>query len=405
MKVMDHTSNIKLYETFEDERNFYLVMELCAGGELFQRILAAGRFKEADAAIVMQQILRAVFYMHQHDICHRDLKPENFLFMSKENAISDNVLKLIDFGLSNYCNKGQVLSTKAGTPHYVAPQVLLGKYDRSCDVWSCGVIMFTLLCGYPPFWGRTDAQVLSRVRQGVFQFEARDWKHISEDAKDLVRMLLKVNSNERLTAEQGLNHTWIRNKAPRSTKVSFEPHFLEKLRNFRSQNKLMKASLHVIAGQLNEVQIRSLRETYNALDSNGDGLLSASELKEGFKSAGLEVLPPELREIMDGVDVNGSGLIDYTEFLAAAMRKKQYVQEDACWRAFTVFDRNGDGKISMDELKQVLCDGRVREATCPPDLDQVMKEVDENGDGSIDFEEFMAMLRSKRACLPGEQEC
>merc|ERR1719334_1449185 len=153
---MDHPNIIKLFETFEDHRNIYLVMELCSGGELFDRIIATGHFSEKEAAVLMQQIIRAVYYMHENSICHRDLKPENFLFMTKD-PIESNYLKIIDFGLSCKFSPDKVMETKAGTPYYVAPQVLSGKYDHQSDIWSCGVIMYVLLCGYPPFFGDTDA--------------------------------------------------------------------------------------------------------------------------------------------------------------------------------------------------------------------------------------------------------
>lgn len=152
MKMMDHPNIIKLYESFEDKKNIYLVMELCNGGELFDRIIDAGHFKEVQAAIIMQQIIRAIYYMHDNHVCHRDLKPENFIFNTKD-PIEKALLKIIDFGLSCTFTDGQVLSTKAGTPYYVAPQVLAGKYDQLSDLWSCGVIMYVLLCGYPPFFG------------------------------------------------------------------------------------------------------------------------------------------------------------------------------------------------------------------------------------------------------------
>merc|ERR1712032_1235154 len=118
MKLMDHPNIVKLFESFEDHRNIYLVMELCSGGELFDRIIDAGHFTEVQAAILMQQILRAMFYMHEHHICHRDLKPENFIFQSR-GPIKGNVLKLIDFGLSSHFTEGQTMSTRAGTPYYV----------------------------------------------------------------------------------------------------------------------------------------------------------------------------------------------------------------------------------------------------------------------------------------------
>merc|ERR1712072_1047792 len=171
--------------------------------------------------------------------------------MTKE-PIDKNLLKIIDFGLSCKYETGQVLTTKAGTPYYVAPQVLAGKYDQLADLWSCGVIMYVLLCGYPPLFGETDAEVLSKVRLGNFSFNAADWKNVSEDAKNLIRMLLKMNPRDRYTAEQALNHDWIKQKAPKATGASIGAGLVDNLKGFRSQNKLKKAALHIIANQLDE---------------------------------------------------------------------------------------------------------------------------------------------------------
>eukprot|EP00439_Symbiodinium_sp_Y106_P036990 s4334_g4.t1 len=186
MKMMDHPNIIKLFESFEDHRNIYLVMELCSGGELFDRIIESGHFSEVQAAILMQQIIRAIYYMHENHVCHRDLKPENFLFMTKD-PIEKNFLKIIDFGLSCKFTPGKPLSTKAGTPYYVAPQVLAGNYDQLSDLWSCGVIMYVLLCGYPPFFGDTDSEVLAKARIGVetlLDRRARVESKVCRDEKD-----------------------------------------------------------------------------------------------------------------------------------------------------------------------------------------------------------------------------
>merc|ERR1712056_108907 len=199
-------------------------------------------------------------------------KPENFLFTTKE-AIDKSSLKIIDFGLSCKFDAGQVLTTKAGTPYYVAPQVLAGKYDQLSDMWSVGVIMYVMLCGYPPFFGETDAEVLSKVRLGNFSFNAADWKNISEDAKNLIRMLLKMNPRDRYTAEQALNHEWVKNKAPKASAVELKSGFVDNLRGFRSQNKLKKAALHIIASQFSEADIKGLRDIFLSRDGNGDGLL------------------------------------------------------------------------------------------------------------------------------------
>jgi calcium-dependent protein kinase len=393
MKIMDHPNIIKLYESFEDHRNIYLVMELSTGGELFDRIIDAGHFTEVQAAICMQHMFRAIFYMHENHICHRDLKPENFLFATKD-PIEKTHLKVIDFGLACKFEKDQVLTTKAGTPYYVAPQVLAGKYDQSSDIWSLGVMMYVVLCGYPPFYGETDADVLAKVRLGNFSFNAADWKSISEDAKNLIRMLLKMNPRDRYTAEQALNHVWVRNKAPRAEKVDLKSTLIDNLRGFRSQNKLKKAALHVIASQLGETQIKALRDTFMALDHNGDGLLTIVEMKEGLSKCGLKEIPPDLQQIMEDVDSDGSGVIDYTEFLAATLDKKVYMAEDVCWQAFRIFDRNGDGKIDKNEIGQVLNNSDVQDSAAVS-MAEIMKEIDANGDGEIDFQEFMAMMRGE----------
>jgi len=392
MKTMDHPNVIKLFETFEDHRNIYLVMEVCTGGELLSRIVEASHFNERDAAVVMQQMLRALFYLHEQHVCHRDLKPENFLFYNGD-PIEGNVLKLIDFGLSRKFVDGKPMSTKAGTPYYVAPEVLTGRYGHLVDMWSAGVIMYVLLCGSPPFSGRSEKEVLASVRRGFLRFNPRAWDGISQDAKDLVRSLLTSDTARRLSAREALKHPWIKNRAPRARARPLPADLVPKLRGFRSRTRFEKAVLHVIASQLSEPQIRGLREAFLALDQNGDGLLALAELKGGLARAGLRELPEDLGEIMAGIDADHSGMIDYTEFLAATIERRQYIQEDVCWTAFRVFDVDGDGRITPSELEMVLRDGSVSSMVNAQAVADVLKEVDKNGDGAIDFEEFMSMMR------------
>merc|ERR1712232_1153328 len=206
-----------------------------------------------------------------------------------------------------------------------------------------------------------------------------DWKNVSEDAKNLIRMLLKMNPRDRYTAEQALNHVWIKNKAPKATGAKLADNTVDNLRGFRSQNKLKKAALHIIANQLNEDQIKALRETFMSLDGNGDGKLTVNEMKEGIQKAGLKEIPTDLQQIMEDVDSDGSGVIDYTEFLAATLDKRLYLQEDVCWSAFRLFDRNGDGKISQEELKHVLSSDDVADVAGVEAIAKLLKEVDGNG--------------------------
>jgi len=391
MKIMDHPNIIKLFESFEDKRNIYLILELCNGGELFDRIMEAGQFTEVQAATVMQHMFRAIFYIHERQVCHRDLKPENFLFTTRD-PIERNALKLIDFGLAIKCSPGQCLTTRAGTAYYVAPQVLAGKYDLSADMWSLGVMMYIILVGYPPFNGDTDQEIMAQVRRGNVIFDEDDWKHISVDAQVLIRKLLKMNPFERYTAEQAVNHVWVRNKAPNAANAALHSSLVDNLRSFRAQNKLKKVALHVVASQVGDKQIEALRDTFTALDDKGRGVLTINDIKEGLNRCGLKKLPSDLQQIIEEVDTAGSGFIDYTEFLAATLDKKVYMSEDVCWQAFRILDRNGDGKIDGQDI-QVVLKHADEQSVAAQDLADIMKDVDTNGDGEIDFQEFMHMMR------------
>lgn len=386
MKLIDHPGIIKLHETFADSKNIYLCMELCTGGELFGRIVQEGRFSESAAAGVMQQVLRSICYMHKHGICHRDLKPENFLLQTKD-PLNQNVVKIIDFGLSSQFEIGTPMNTRAGSAVYVAPEVLTGSYDHKCDLWSVGVIMYIMLCGYPPFQGSCDIEVLQKVTMGNLVFRPQDWKNVSEDAKNLITNLMRKTPEGRFSADQAFRHTWIAHKAPRAPAAALEEGLVERLRAFRLRDRFVKAALHAIATQMDGSQIRGLRDVFVSLDSDGDGLLAYSELRRGLQVAGIRVAGADLEEIVDGIDVDGNGEINYTEFLAATLGHQQYAREDVCWCAFNLFDLDRDGQITSKELKNFL------EKTSTMSAAELVRKADTNGDGTIDFPEFMAMMQ------------
>lgn len=182
--------------------------ELCSGGELFDRIIENEFFTEDKAAVIFKQILMALNYCHTNNIVHRDLKPENFLFAGKEETAD---LKIIDFGLSKIMNGGKLqrMKTRAGTPYYISPEVLAGNYDVSCDMWSAGCMLYILLCGYPPFYGDDNDEILNMVKKGKFDFDGEEWDDVSQDAKDLINKLI-TKPERRLTAEEALQHRWVR---------------------------------------------------------------------------------------------------------------------------------------------------------------------------------------------------
>lgn len=159
---------------------------------------------------------------------------------------------------------------------------MAGSYDQSCDVWSCGVMMFIMLCGYPPFYGSNDADVLAWVKAGNFTFDHNDWKGVSRDAINLITSMLKKDPEKRLTAEQTLDHVWIKNKAPEALDMALNWNAMRSLKNFVNTNHFKKAALTVIATNLGDTDIKALRELFMSLDVNGDGKLTAEEMKAGM---------------------------------------------------------------------------------------------------------------------------
>lgn len=204
MKQVDHPHIVRLYETYEDSRYVYLVLELCEGGELFDKLIELGHFTEQQAALLFSQMMSAVAYLHSKHIAHRDLKPENFLFRVSHDFDS---LKLIDFGLAKAVSDTTRLTTKAGTCYYVSPETLKGNYDERCDIWSLGVILFMMLAGYPPFDGDTDREIIDNVKQTRFSFDENIWENITEEAKHLICRMLEPDPARRISAEEALSHS------------------------------------------------------------------------------------------------------------------------------------------------------------------------------------------------------
>lgn len=214
---LDHPNVIKMYEYFEDEKRVYLITELCKGGELFDMICSKDYMQEDEAAQIFLQILQAINYCHKMNIVHRDLKPENFLIEDSENSDGVPLIKTIDFGLSKIINTHgagamERMSTKVGTPYYISPEVLAGNYDKSCDIWSAGCILYIMLCGFPPFRGDDDKEIIRNVLKGELEFDACSWDHVSKEAKDLIKKMV-TKPEKRLTVEECLKHKWFQKQS------------------------------------------------------------------------------------------------------------------------------------------------------------------------------------------------
>mmetsp|Transcript_20702 Transcript_20702/g.42083 ORF Transcript_20702/g.42083 Transcript_20702/m.42083 type:complete len:326 (-) Transcript_20702:532-1509(-) len=208
LQSVDHPHVVKCYACYETDERMYLFLELMEGGELFDRIVDQGHYSEEEAAQTTYKLLSALKHMHDKGIAHRDLKPENMLMSSKK---PDADVKITDFGLSKFFDEQTtVMKTPCGTPGYIAPEVLHMKgYDKQCDVWSLGVIIYILLCGFPPFYADNDAQLFERIKKGQYEFLRPYWDPVSDAAKDFIRMMLVVDPKKRKTVDELLAESWL----------------------------------------------------------------------------------------------------------------------------------------------------------------------------------------------------
>jgi len=245
MKSVNHPNIICMKEIFDSSDKLYIVLELVTGGELFDRIVSKGSYSEKEASELMKQVLDALSYLHAKGIVHRDLKPENLLYAS---PAPDAPIKLADFGLAKIVSSGgqsSVMHTTCGTPGYVAPEVLKNDgYDKQVDAWSMGVILYILLCGFPPFHDDNQALLFEQIKNGKYDFPDPWWSNISDQAKDLVKKMMTVDPKARYSIDDCLKHPWISGDAASDAPIQG---LAESMRKWNARRKFRQGALGVIA--------------------------------------------------------------------------------------------------------------------------------------------------------------
>lgn len=261
------------------------------------------------------------------------------------------------------------MKTRAGTPYYISPEVLAGNYDVSCDMWSAGCMLYILLCGYPPFYGDDNQEILQMVSRGKFDFDGEEWDDISSEAKDLIKKLI-CKPERRLTAEDTLKHRWMRHMTKKKTDRSL----IRKLntsnfKSFQKAQKLKQVALMAIAVQSDPNDIIELKKIFMELDKNGDGSISFEELQNGL---GDRENADELMEVLRAADTDNSGEINYTEFLAATMSAQTFLREEYLKTAFQMFDTDNSGTIDRSELRTLLAGEEFKDVYTD---DQIMAAI------------------------------
>lgn len=246
MRQIQHKNCVKLFEIFETPKKICMVMELLTGGELFDRIQAKQSYSELEASELIRDLASGINYLHNIGIVHRDLKPENLIYVTKDN---NSPIKITDFGLAKAKEKGQqraAMTTACGTPGYVAPEILKGEsYDHMVDLWSLGVILYILLCGFPPFYSDSTKALYLQIMRGQYSFPDPYWTDISPEAKDLIRGLLTVEPSKRMTAADVLKHQWI--SGGKATNKSLGNEYAQRIRLLQAKRKLRRTVQIIVA--------------------------------------------------------------------------------------------------------------------------------------------------------------
>ncbi|GAB2267124.1 cyclin-dependent serine/threonine protein kinase [Dionaea muscipula] len=383
-----HPNLVQFYDAYEDDDNVYIVMELCKGGELLDRILSrGGKFSEDDAKAVIVQILSAVSFCHLQGVVHRDLKPENFLFTSKEE---NSPLKAIDFGLSDFVKPDERLNDIVGSAYYVAPEVLHRSYGTEADMWSIGVIAYILLCGSRPFWARTESGIFRSVLKADPSFDEAPWPSLSPDAIDFVKRLLNKDYRKRLTAAQALRHPWIADHH-QGIKIPLDMIVYRQVKAYICSSSLRKAALGALAKTLTVPQLSYLKEQFQLLGPSKNGFLPL----QNFKTAVLRCCTDSMRDsrVIDYVSMVGSlqyRKLDFEEFCTAAISVYQLeameTWEQHARRAYELFEKDGNRPIMIEELASEL----GLSPSVP--IHVVLQDWIRHSDGKLSFLGFVRLL-------------
>ena len=414
LKTVDHPHIIKLFECYYDSNYFYMVEEFCSGGDLFDYIKNQKNFSENKAANILYQILSAINYLHKKQIVHRDLKPENIVFVkttkikthNSNNNLTENnetspsnskkkseiFIKIIDFGTSIYLNKKKRLTQEVGTIYYIAPEVIKNNYNEKADIWSIGVIFYIMFCGYPPFFGKNEEEIKQKIIKGPLRFPSKDFENVSEKAICYLKKFLNYDVEQRISAEQALQSKWLLKmvKYKHETEKYLKIDIINNLTNFTNKLTLQKAILSFLANQINlNEEIKILKDEFNKMDKNKDGLISKEELIHC-----MEILYPheeaviKANEIFNEIDFNNDGSINFSEFLTVNIKKEKLLNEETLDNAFKMFDIDGNGYITIDELKKTM----PLEITSKTGWKELVSEVDKDGDYQISLKEFKEMM-------------
>ena len=439
LKKLEHPNIMKIYEYFDDSKNIYIVSEFCDQGDLLGKMNKLGSMSELVVKFLMGQILNAVSYLHDNDVFHGDIKLENVMLYKTskkngrrftkintelnssfklqkdiENYKGDNKdcrssmtfvedmtnyeVKLIDFGCSKFLHRkgNNKLSGIVGTSIYCSPEVIDDLYDERSDEWSCGVLMYILLCGEPPFQGETEDEIFANVKKGYIDYTKKKFNNVSENCIDLIKKLLSKNKNHRIRASEALNHKFFtENFNP--NKALTQNKDLNILKRFISLEKLPSKLHEVVVAYccfnfINQEEEKQLRRLFRFMDTGNKNKLTMEDFKKAFSEAHLMVSTYELKKIMNILDSDGSNLIEYQEFLRAICDKKSLFKDENLKAVFGVIDKDKKGYIITDDVERFVLGNKksVNRST----IKWCTAQIGMKKDTQMTFEQFCEIIRN-----------
>ena len=399
LRTLDHPNILKIFEFYSSKESYSIVTELCQGGELFQEIIDRGPFNENYSAYVMFQILSAINYCHKMKIIHRDLKPENILIIERDSNGMPRI-KIADFGTSKLVEKGHVQRKLVGSSYYIAPEVLKKHYDEKCDLWSCGVIMYILLSGRPPFGGDNDKEIMDKVIIGKYDLETSPFDKLSSSGKDLIQKLLMIEPNKRLSAEQALTHPWFKENKSKElfNKIKDEStikKMIQNLKVYKRDSIIQETALAYLVHNFPQMKdVVNACKLFNQMDVDGDGKINKKEFLKGLQNKiSSDTLKSDVDTIFKNIDMDNNGYIEYEEFVRAAVNKEHFIDKRVIQFAFKYFDKDDSGEITFDEIEAVFKESVADKSNVHESLKKIIDEVDTNGDGIISFQEFADIMK------------
>ena len=395
LKNLSHPDIVKIIEFYGTDEAYYIVNEYCSGGELFEK--AVGYLSETQISVIFKQILSGLSYLHSNNIVHRDLKLENILISDKEYVEMTGEeyfdIKIIDFGNARIFDKNLTGNSIVGSSYYIAPEVFKRNYNRECDLWSAGVILYMLIVGSPPFDGKSDKQIMSSIKTGIFNKQKERWVNASLEVKDLISKLLVYEPSKRLTANEALQHPWFKITNSNILYYNIPKHeimlCIQNLLSYNIKSKFEELILAYIVHILpKQKDVKTAIKLFKLVNTKGDGRLQKDELRKALLNFVSEEYLQNFDKIFYLLDADNNGIIEYEEFLRATLDKKKILTENYLKYAFSYFDRESKGYITKDQIKSFFEDPKIDDNL----LQCIFEEIDLDKDGKIYFQDFKNIM-------------